>query len=162
MPHMWPRQRFTCNRSQPLRWTSHRGTWWWRRYFQSIPPCQRQNIELRPILSEARSPRCRLKLPQLPVAGILVLEGPHQPPREAHAGDREQEGKAAALRDHLTWMLSVIHTEANHNLTGKKCRVKWCNTSRDPPTSLWRPSRNTKRVWSKYDSLWWMFMYIHV
>lgn len=67
---------------------------------------------------EARSPRRGLKPPHLPAAGILVLEGPHQPPREAHAGDREQEGKAATLRAHLTWMLSAIHTGADHNLTG--------------------------------------------
>lgn len=57
---------------------------------------------------------------KLPVTDILVLEGPHQPPREEHAGDGEQERTAAARPDHLTWMLSVIHTGADYSLTGAK------------------------------------------
>lgn len=80
------------------------------------------------------------------MTGILVLERPHENPRDAHTGDGEQEGTAAARRDHLTWMLLVIHNGADYSLTGNK----WCNTSTDPPTWLRCPKKKEKRKLSRY------------
>lgn len=163
MPHMWPRQRFTCNRSQPLRWTSHRGTWWWTRYFQSILPCQRQNVELRSTPLGSEEPSLWLKAASVtrrwhPRLGRTTSTPPWSTRRWPRAGG---EGSRASRPSHLDAVGSP-HWGRSQPHWGKKCRVKWCNTSWDPPTPLWRPSRNTKRVWSKYDSLWWMFMYLHV
>lgn len=75
----------------------------------------------------------------------MVLEGPHQRPREARTGDGEQEGTAAAGRDHLTWMLSVIHAGADYSLTGAETQSKVVQHQRGSSHSAPASSKKKKK-----------------
>lgn len=160
MTHAWPQQRFTCNRSQPLRWTSHRGTLWWRRYFLSILPCQRQNVEVGSIQSDTRSPGCRLKQWSVtrrwhPRPGRTTSTPPRSTWRWPRAGEESSRASGSSHLDAVGnphWCRPQPHW-------GIKRRVKWRNTSGTLPLRFLVGTLNV--FCSKYVSFWWKFLCTH-